>query len=89
MVLGAKSGIPPVFCLFYGLPGKHCFYIFLKKYFIYSIMRDTQRERQRHRQRVGEATCKEPDQDSIPEPPGSQPEPTRCPLFLHFNMVKL
>ena len=38
-------------------------------------MRDTQREKQRHRQRGKQAPCREPDVGLIPGSPGSHPGP--------------
>ena len=38
-------------------------------------MRDTERERQRHRQREMKAPCREPDVGLDPRTPGSRPEP--------------
>ena len=38
-------------------------------------MRDTERERPRHRQREKQAPCEEPDVGLDPRTPGSQPEP--------------
>ena len=46
---------------------------FLKKYFIYSFMRDTERERQRHRHREKQAPCGEPDVGLNPMTSGSCP----------------
>ena len=37
-------------------------------------MRDTQKERQRHRQREKQALCREPDVGLNPRTPGSHPE---------------
>ena len=37
-------------------------------------MRDTERERQRHRQRDNQAPCREPDVELSPGTPGSHPE---------------
>ena len=47
--------------------------LFFFKDFIYSFMRDT--ERQRHRQREKQALCGEPDVGLDPRTLGSQPEP--------------
>ena len=38
-------------------------------------MRDTEKKRQRHRQREKQAPCGEPDAEIDPSPPGSRPEP--------------
>ena len=38
-------------------------------------MRDPERERQRHRQREGQAPCREPDVGLDPMTPGSSPGP--------------
>ena len=38
-------------------------------------MRDTERERQRHKKREKEAPCREPDARLCPGTPGSCPEP--------------
>ena len=42
---------------------------------MYLLMRDTYRERQRHRQREKQALCREPDAGLNPETPGSGPGP--------------
>ena len=46
---------------------------FLKKYFIYSFMRNTERKRQRHRQREEQASCRKPDMGLDTRSPGSRP----------------
>ena len=38
-------------------------------------MRDTERERQRHRRREKQGPCRKPDAGLDPRTPGSQPEP--------------
>ena len=48
---------------------------FFKKYFIYLFMRDTHREKQRHRRRQKQASCREPDVGLDPRTSGSRPEP--------------
>ena len=40
-------------------------------------MRDTERKRQRHRQREKQAPCREPDVGLYPRTLGSRPEPNR------------
>ena len=45
------------------------------KILFYLFMRDTQKERQRHRQREKQALYGEPDTGLDPRTPGSQPEP--------------
>ena len=61
-------------------------------------MRDTQRERQRHRLREKQARCGEPDAGLCPRTLRSRPElkadaqplsPSRCPLKLLIYIVKL
>ena len=47
----------------------------LLKDFIYLLMRDTERESQRHRQREKQAPCGEPDVGFDPRTPASRPEP--------------
>ena len=42
-----------------------------KKYFTYLFMRDTDRERGRHRQREKKDPCREPDMGLDPRTPGS------------------
>ena len=49
--------------------------MFLFKDFIYSFMKDTERERQRHRQRVKQAPCRKPDVGLTTQTPASHPEP--------------
>ena len=49
------------------------FFLF-KKYFIYSLMRDTERKRQRHRQREKQAPCGELDVGLDPRTLGSHHE---------------
>ena len=46
-----------------------------KKDFIYLFMRDTERKKQKHRQREKQAPCKEPDVGLKPGNPGSRPQP--------------
>ena len=48
-------------------------YLFLN--FIYLLMRDTERERQRHSQREEQAPCREPDVGLDPGSPRSCPGP--------------
>ena len=49
-------------------------HIFFKD-FIYLFMRDTEGERQRHRQRKKQAPCREPDVGLDPGTPGSRRRP--------------
>ena len=56
------------------LDSEGSFYLFIFKDFIYLFMRDTELERQRHRQREKQAPYREPDVGFDPGTPGSHPE---------------
>ena len=59
-------------------------FLFLKDFLkIYSW--ETHRERQRHRQREKQASCREPDAGLDPRTLGSWPEPPKCPQSLCFT----
>ena len=51
------------------------FFIFLCFKRFYSLIRDTETERQKHRQREKQASCREPDMGLDPGTPGSRPGP--------------
>ena len=53
--------------------GRESFLFFFFKDFIYLFMRDTERERQRHKRREKQAPCREPDVGLDPRSPGSRP----------------
>ena len=60
-------------------------------------MRDTHRERQRHRQREKQAPCRETDVGLNPGTPGSHPEPKAdaqplshpsVPILAHLRLIR-
>ena len=72
---GPKAGAQPL--SHPGVPVLMILFIYLKKYFIYFFMRETEGEReierQRHRQREKQAPCREPDVGLDPGFPGAGP----------------
>ena len=79
-----------------------CLYLIFLKSFIYLVMRDTERESQRHRQREKQAPCREPNtiqelQDhtlsrrqtrSTTEPPRCpKPHVFKCHLYSHGSHI--
>ena len=59
------------------------YFLFIED-FTYLFMRDTERERQRHRQMEKQAPCREPNVGLDPGTPGSHPElKADVPLLSH------